>query len=281
MPTYANSGLTQALAPFYGSCKLEISLDNGSNWTNLGLARGVTFNEVMERSNIQADNGPDVVEYLSNHTVEIGFNALEFYLPTFNKLRGGIDLLTASSAVATTDTDVYTTGSKTYSVPIYLDDSGDSSTLAVVSKVKSVSTGGTCTTLDSTRDYITFTDANNKRGIIMVSTALGGKFSDSQGLRVKYSFGDVQAYKLTSGGLSSISSRWFRLTNKQIVSGTSKYRYLVVYSGSLNAGLNMAFKSANETDPILETPFSIIAKLDATRTEGDQLFYIEDEVATA
>jgi len=279
MPTYPNSALVQTLAPFYGSCKLEVSLDSGSTWTNIGLARGVNFNENISQSDIQADNGPDLKRWISDHTVEITFNALEFYLPTFNKIRGGIDLLTASSAVATTKTDSYTTGAKSYAVPIYFSDQGSSSTLPAVVKVASVDTAGASDTLDSTRDFSTFTDANNRSGVIMLSTASGGQFNDSEALKITYSFGDVQTQKLTSGGLSTIDSRWFRLTNKQIVSSTAKYRYLVVYSGTLQQGLQLAFKSANEDDPVLETAISIIAELDTTRTEGDQLFFIEDEVA--
>ena len=78
--------------------------------------------------------------------------------------------------------------------------------------------------------------------------------------------------------MSTISARWFRLTNKQIVSSVAKYRRWVVYSGSLNAGMNLAFKSSKDADPVLENPISILAQLDTTRSEGDQLFYIEDEV---
>lgn len=282
MATYSNSALAQSLAPFYGSCKLEISEDSGSTWVNVGLARGVTFNETMERANIQADNGPDISEYVATHEVEITFNGLEFYLPTLNKLRGGIDTLSASSAVATTDTDVYTTGAKSYSVPIYLQNQGDSSTLPAISKVASVSTGNSCTTYESTKDYTSFTDAaENSVGIVLLSTDLGGTFKDSEALKIKYAYGDVQKYKLSSGGLSTITAKWFRLTNKQIVSGTAKYRYFVLYSASLNAGLNLAFKSSNDADPILEIPISLIARIDASRTAGDQLYYIEDEVATA
>ena len=39
----------------------------------------------------------------------------------------------------------------------------------------------------------------------------------------------------------------------------------------------MAFKSSNEPDPLLELGMTIKAKVDATRTVGDQLFAIEDE----
>ena len=94
----------------------------------------------------------------------------------------------------------------------------------------------------------------------------------------KYEYETIPARKLTSGGLSIISDRMFRFTNKQIVSGVAKYRYFVCYKGAINSGLAMAFKSSNEADPVLSVPMSINATLDTSRTEGDQLFYIVDEV---
>jgi hypothetical protein len=284
MPVYPNTDLTQSLAPWYGSCKIEVSTDNGSNYTNVGLARNVVFNEVIESADIQADNGPDVKTYVSAHTVNITFNGLEFYIPTLDKIRGGIDTIgVTTGGVKTTDTDVYTTGTPVRNKIYYFDNQGDSTTLPAVISVKSVDTANATDTLASTKDYTTFKDADNHCGIIILSTAVGGGNTGitTQNLRIRYEYETVAARTMKSGGLTTISSRWFRLTNKQIVSGTAKYRYLTVYSGTLNAGMNLAFKSANETDPLLENPVSIIAKLDTTRSEGDQLFLIEDEVATA
>lgn len=277
MPTYPNSGLVNTLAPFYGSCKIEISTDSGTSWTNIGLARGVSFNETMDIANILADNGPDIEEYVAQHKVEIKFNALEFFLSTFNKLRGGIDVMSTVAASATTRTDTIATGDYTFRRPIWLGARHATSTMPSITFVKNVN-GATTTTLTTADDYNIIQDDDNQRGIVLRTAGDGGDGKTSEALYIKYVYGAVSSYKLTSGGLSNITSRWFRLTNKQMVGGVAKYRRIVLYSGSLNAGLNLAFKSANEADPVLETPISIICKLDTTRTEGDQLFYIEDEV---
>ena len=279
MPTIPTT-IQQSDAIVYGSCKVEVSTDSGVTWTNVGAARSVVFNEQQTVSDIQSDNTEDIANYVSDHTVNITLNGLELYLPTLNKIRGGIDTLSATTGgVKTTDTDVYTTGSTafSYGTPLYFVNQGDSTTLPAVTKVQGVDTGNSSDTLD-TGDYTTFTDANNKSGIIVYA---GGSFNDSESLRVTYTYETIPSRKMTSGGKSTISSRWYRLTNKQIVSGVDKFRYFVVYSASINAGLNLAFKSSYDEDPVLEVPISLIAKLDTTRSSGDQLFYIEDEVGVS
>jgi hypothetical protein len=281
LPTYANTGLTQSLAPWYGSAKIELSTDSGLNWTNVGLARGVSFVETIENAAIQADNGPDLAEYVADHTVNITFNSLEFYLPTLDKIRGGIDTLSVTTGgVATTDTDVYSTGATSADRIYFLANQGSSSTIAAITDVTQVDTGNTSSTLTVDDDYTVFTNSDNHVGITLLNT-VGSSYKSTESVRIKYVYGSVPAYKLSSGGLSTISSRWFRLTNIEIVSGSNKNRKITIYSGSLNAGLNMALKSSNDADPVLENPISIIGKIDSTRTAGDQLFVIEDEKATA
>ena len=283
MATYAEA-IQQEKSVVYGSCKIEVSTDSGVNWTPLGASRGVVFNEQQTVTEIQADNAPNISTYVSEHNVNITLNGLEFYPPTLNIIRGGLDNYSITTGgVVTTDTVVKTTGSWSRNVPYYFTNQGNTDTLPAIVTVKSVSTANTTVVLDSTSDYTTFTDANNKSGIIVLSTGVGGGTTGltSQSLRIEYQYESIPAYKLSSGGKSIISSRWYRLTNKQVISGVDKYRYLVVYSGSINAGFNLAFKSSNEADPVLENPISIIAKLDSSRTSGDQLFYIEDEVAAS
>lgn len=278
MPTVPDT-IQQEDAIVYGSCKIEISEDSGSNWTIIGAARSVVFNEQQTSTIIQSDNTEELANYISAHNVNITLNGLELYLPTLDKIRGGIDVLSVTTGgVVTTDTDVYTTGSKTYGVPYYFINQGDSDSLPSVSGVRSVDAAGASDTLEDTADWSTFTDANNKSGILMIPAALGGQWLSSESLVIKYEYVTIPSRKLTSGGLSIAGSNWFKLTNKQIVSGVNKFRYFVVYSASINAGLNLAFKSSYEADPVLEIPVSLMAKLDVTRAAGDQLFYIEDEV---
>ena len=279
MPTYAES-IQQPNAVVYGSCKVEVSTDSGVNWTPIGAARGVVFNEQQTVTDIQSDNTTDLSSYISEHTVNVTFNGLEMYLPTMDKIRGGIDSLSVTTGgVVTTDTRVLTTGSWSRNTPYYFTNQGNTDTLPSVVSVKSVSTANATDTLASTSDYITVTNSNNEVAVVVLSTGVGGGDTGltSQSLRIRYQYASIPSRKLTSGGESTPSARWYKLTNKRLISGVAKYKYFVVYSATINAGLNMAFKSSNDADPVLETPVSLLAKLDTSRSEGDQLFYIEDE----
>lgn len=281
MPTFPNTGAAGTLTHVYGSCKLEVSTDSGSTWYNVGLARGVQLQENPEISDIQADNGPDIVSYVSRHTATISWNSLEIYLPNLNRLRGGIDTLAVSSADATTITDSWASSEWAYNTALFLSQQGDSTTLPNITAVKTHKSGSTTALTTNGKDYVKTLDANNQRGVIVLSTDFGGDAKDTESLRVTYVYGKINARTLATGGLSTITPFWFRLTNKQMVNGVAKYRYITFYSVSLASGLNFAFKSGNEADPILESPFSLTAKLDTTRSEGSQLFLIEDQVATA
>lgn len=280
MGTFPLTGVANSNSILKGSCKIEISTD-GVSWTNLGIARGVNFQENATITKIQADNAPDPITYLSEHKATLTFNSLELYLPNLNIIRGGIDTLSVTSAVATTRTDSWAATAWSYNQNLLLAMQGDSTTLPAITAAKTHKTGSTTSLTTAGTDFVPTLDVNNKRGIMVLSTNYGGNALDTETLRVTYTYGAIASRKLSSGGISSISSRWFKLTNKEIISGVAKYRYVVIYSGTINQGLNFAFKSVNEADPVLEIPISIEATLDTTRTEGDQLFYVEDQAATA
>jgi hypothetical protein len=284
MPTYPNTGYAKSGAVNYGSCMLELSEDGGFNFVNVGVAKGVTFNEEIVSDELQSDNSPPIKNQVSSQKVTIGFGALEFYLPTLEKMRGGLDILSVTSAAKSTRTDSILSSKWRYNQPIYLSDLGDSTTGPSISNVKTISSNGG-TSIALTTGGFDIVKNKDSRGITNAITVLdtkyGGDALDSEKLRIKYVIGAIAKRKLTSGGLATITSIMFRLTNKQIVGGVAKYRKWVVYSATINSGLNLAFKASGDADSRLETPFSIVAQLDTSRTEGDQLFYIEDEVGIA
>jgi hypothetical protein len=279
MPTYQNTGLAVTNSPWYGSCKVEVSLDGGNSYTNVGLARSVVFNEVQEVNEIQADNGPDLANYLSRQTVELTLNSLEVFLPTYNKIRGGVDTLTDVSTGSTTATDSYSTGGTSEDQFLALSEQGTGTTGITISSVKQVDTGNTSSTLTAYDDY-TRSIYNDIVGI----TPLGGTgsaYNSTESLVISYGYDKVASHRLSSGGLSAPAARWYKLTNIKVVSGVNKYRYIYIYSAFLNGGLNLPFKSDNDADPVLEAPIVLLGKVDTTRTAGDQLFLIDDQQGVA
>jgi hypothetical protein len=167
--------------------------------------------------------------------------------------------------------------------PYYFQNQGCSDTLPAIISVKSVSAGNVTDTLSDTKDYSTFTDEHNQSGIILLSTAIGGGDTGltSQSLRIRYEYGAIASYQWRSGGLNTITPMYHRLTNIQTIDGVTKYRYITVYSASMNKGVDFAFKNGNDADSVLESPFEVMGEIDSTRDIGDQLFIIEDEAAAA
>lgn len=77
-----------------------------------------------------------------------------------------------------------------------------------------------------------------------------------------------------AGGNQTITPRAFRLTNTWM-SGTSTVEtILTVYKGTLQGGPAINFKSDNDTDPVGTMPMTILAKLDTSKTVGQQLYSI-------
>lgn len=98
MPYFQNTGLTKSGTLLLGSAKIEIAASVGASFTNLGLARAVNVTEQVTKFSVQADNGPTPIHGVADQTVELSFDLLEFYLPSFDEIRGGIDTQAETSA---------------------------------------------------------------------------------------------------------------------------------------------------------------------------------------
>ncbi len=196
MPSFQNTGLTQSGTLLLGSAKIEYAASAAGTYTNLGLARGVSITEALTKYETQADNGPAPVEGVADQSVELKFDLLEFYLPSIDGIRGGIDTQTETSS------GTYITGGST-----------------------------------------------------------------------------IQQLKV--GGKQEITAKAFKFTNYKMVSSATSETVIVVYSTTIASGLALAFAADRATDPVMPLPFTIMGKLDASRTKGDQLMIIETEMGIA
>ena len=79
---------------------------------------------------------------------------------------------------------------------------------------------------------------------------------------------------LSAGGNIELTPRAFRLTNRRIISGSTKETVIMVFKATLDNGIQVTAKSDNDTDPINTMAFTITGKLDTTLTAGSQLFTV-------
>lgn len=196
MPNYQLTGAAQSNSWVLGSAKVEVAATvsgSAGDYTNLGLARDISIEEIIEKFAIQADNAPDFGKGVGRHQMRLQFSLIEFYLPTWDIVRGGIDSQSSGSA-------------------------------------------GTA---------------------LYVATA-------------------YQA--ISSGGLEEITAKCFKLTNRRVSSGATVETVFVIYSATLDAGITFSFPSDNADDPVVPVPFNVLGDLVGTRTEGDQLYYIETTI---
>lgn len=86
---------------------------------------------------------------------------------------------------------------------------------------------------------------------------------------------------ITAGGNATITPRAFRLTNTRIIDTTTVQTILTCYKATMQTGVVINFQDDNATDPIAVLPGTILAKLDTTRTVGQQLYTLTRTVPPA
>ena len=83
---------------------------------------------------------------------------------------------------------------------------------------------------------------------------------------------------ISTGGETKLSPLAIKLTNNTLQSGATTQTVIVIYSATVEEGLNMALRSDNTSDPILPLPMSFSGRLDNGRSSGDRLYIIESEL---
>lgn len=104
--TYQQTSLTNAGTLLQGGFRLGVaasaaSFAGGSLGTVLGIGNLTGITENIERSTTQAGNSDKPDEVVAVHSLTITFELLEFWLPTFDAIRGG-SLDTENAATAAT-----------------------------------------------------------------------------------------------------------------------------------------------------------------------------------
>lgn len=94
----------------------------------------------------------------------------------------------------------------------------------------------------------------------------------SAGLVTAASTGTVMT--MYAGGNTQQTPRAYKLVNTRLISGATKETIITVFKGTMTNGPTFNFKSDNDTDPVGTMPMTILAKLDTSKTVGQQLYSI-------
>lgn len=103
---FQQTSLTNANTLLQGGFKLGVAasaaaFEGGSLGTILGIGNLTSLTENIERTTTQAGNSDQPEELVASHSITVNFELLEFWLPTFDAIRGG-DLDTENAATAGT-----------------------------------------------------------------------------------------------------------------------------------------------------------------------------------
>jgi len=272
MPTYATSVQNEDKL-WMGSAKVEVSLNSGSSWDNLGIARAVSVEEIIEFIKTESDNAPACKRQAGMHTAKVSFTLLELVPSIIDKLRGGgLDTVTdiANSEVVGHDY-VVASGDWAYNEFIEFDKQMGDGTCPTLTSV----VGGTNATLVEEIDYITVKNGNDKWGIICFES--GAFTTESQNLTIKTTYTPSSSVTFSTGGLITVGDVDLRFTNIEYIATVMQTKTLWIYKAYIASALNMAFKKSGDADQAMEVPFEFEAELDTDRTAGDQLLIISDD----
>jgi hypothetical protein len=119
-------------------------------------------------------------------------------------------------------------------------------------------------------------------GISNETLAISGELIEYDGLYFASAMGGVITLSssstdssiITAGGGTDITPKAFKITNRRIVSGTTRETVIMVYKATFGNGPQITLKSDNDADPVAVMPFEITAKLVATASVGNQLYSI-------
>ena len=79
----------------FGSCKVEVGATT-SSYTEIGVAKGVTFSEEVTKAIIGQDNAPET-HFVRKQRVIVSGSFVEFDPNAWNTMRGSIDVYTSST----------------------------------------------------------------------------------------------------------------------------------------------------------------------------------------
>jgi len=288
---------TEQEATLRGSVKVELTVDNFSSLTDLGLGDGFTLTENMTALDANPDNGttPDSLAGVASQTITFVGNLWEYNLTKLEALRGGIDILTNTpSALVSGASQVVAAGDWSFKSMILLTgQNADLSEPTINSVTGSIDGAG------AADDWETVYNRTAKRWYLVPKD--GANFiTENQSLTIDSDYTPANIVELSTGGLSAAKRIGLRVTNKvdglptvaeiaanptlSLTATTPIFRVTVwdIYYATINGGESLAFKNKDDTAPQVTYSLSILGKNKPTNIVGNQLYkkkqYIEKQV---
>lgn len=253
------------------SGKIEISIDGGSTWDDLGLADDVNITFSSTKREVQPGNGtaPDRVKGSATQTATLTASMWQLSMRQICYISGGLFTYYSVAGTAATPTDEYAANA-TEAALFYPFASQQYNGVTPTAIVVTQDPDGTPATLVLNTDYRVF-KVGDYWGYMFVA---GGSYDATKAIDVDYAVTPASEEGFTVGGKSSQTSYMYRVTNTIPTESTITYdiyNYFELYKGMQEGDLSWALKNKDEVDPVARIPITVGFELDSTRTAGQQL----------
>ena len=266
---------------FPDGCQVSVMESGAVAYTDIGAINSQVSNSItFDENQIETANAGTTEKQINNMKVEGSFTLINWDTSVMSKISGGLLTRTVTAASATTDIpdQIIAAGwaDNTLYDLVAQTSSSDDTELKITAQptLTSVTLNhGTPEVLVEDTDYYIVANSQSSSGwqIGFMSANMGSASPTTYTITIDYGSNvPVSATTLTAGASTAILTPMafrFKHTDE-----SGLYRQLDLYSVDPNSGfLQLNFKGANE-DGLEELPITYMAKLDTSRTSGQQLF---------
>lgn len=254
------------------SGQIEISVDDGSNWIDLGLADNVAVIFNSTPRDVQPGNGatPDIAKGSAAQMISLTAEMWELSLQNMVDVSGGLFTLTIVDGTPLVDTTDVHVADSTEAVKFYAFDKQQGT--GVVPTAIAIDDDSPSTLVLDT-DY-SIIKSGGLWGYYFIS---GGDYDATAVITVEYTVTPNLSEKVTVGGSSSQTSIMIRITNtipRTDVSYDIQNQWLI-YNAFVEGDIAVALKNKDEADAVARIPLTLKGTLDDSRLVGDQLYSFE------
>lgn len=273
MPTQTSK---KANVYFPDGALVSLKASAESVYTDVGAIQSAIANNLTWTENfVETANAGDLDKQIRAMKMEGGFTLINLEPDSVERLSGGVLTKVDTTSAPFTDAPDETIVSGTWAdvTPVNLNPTTLAgvpvrATLLALTSV----TGGTDGALTADDDYTIIADSNSPSGFSILLNLAGTNLTTiAQDIVINYaSITPVASTKIKGGSSTFIMTAVaMKITHTD---DNAKVRQLELYAVDMNSGgFQFNFKGANE-DGVEEMPLTFTAKLDTTRTSGDQLF---------
>lgn len=271
---------------FPDGCKVLVSIDGGSVYTDIGAIMSAVVNTLTYTENrIQTANAGDLDVQLSNFKIEGSFTLINLNLENIAKISGGLFTVvsTPGSPITSFNDQVIATG-QTEAALINLipnEDTNNTDIKFSAAPVITSITGSVDGALTGDDDYYIHPDSNSFSGYSVSFHTVGTTLTTmAQTFTIVYGTNTpVESDTLYCGDSTKVLEAFIFKFEHTDDNGLTRTLELFAVD-STSGGFQFNYKGANE-EGVEEMPITFMAKLDTSRDNGRQLLSWNMDIGAA